>query len=51
MNASEGSAPGPTPNITRPRVMWSSCSRSGQPTAAEIEAMTEVWKSFQGDAN
>ena len=24
MNASEGSAPGPTPNITRPRVMWSS---------------------------
>ena len=24
MNASDGSAPGPTPNITRPRVMWSS---------------------------
>lgn len=24
MNALEGSAPGPTPNITRPRVMWSS---------------------------
>ena len=25
MKASEGSAPGPIPNITRPRVMWSSC--------------------------
>ena len=24
MKASEGSAPGPTPNITRPRVRWSS---------------------------
>ncbi len=24
MKASEASAPGPTPNITRPRVMWSS---------------------------
>ena len=24
MNASEGSAPGPTPSITRPRVRWSS---------------------------
>ena len=24
MKASDGSAPGPTPNITRPRVRWSS---------------------------
>ena len=24
MNASDGSRPGPAPNITRPRVMWSS---------------------------
>ena len=25
ITASEGSAPGPTPNIARPRVWWSSC--------------------------
>ena len=24
MNASDGKSPGPTPNIVRPRVMWSS---------------------------
>jgi len=26
MRASDCSAPGPEPNITRPRVMWSSCT-------------------------
>ena len=35
MTASEGSAPGPAPNMTRPRVMWSSC--------AMVSATTKGW--------